>query len=122
MAKRGADFQITKDGPGRLDSDSDEPGNGPKLALAEVMAQRKIARPRRRLGGVPTAAPGNAATGAATSADKKNQLYALNSQFIKALTLAHSTDKVLDFSQACSLYLRYFNEKGFLSLFDGSLA
>lgn len=126
MAKRGADFQITKDGPGRLDSDSDEPGNGPKLALAEVMAQRKIARPRRRLGGAPTAAPGGAATGAATSAatsaDKKNQLYALNSQFIKALTLAHSTDKVLDFSQACSLYLRYFNEKGFLSLFDGSLA
>lgn len=121
MSKRTADKYITRENEDDI-SDS-EPQGGPKLALAEVMAKRKILKPRGRLGRIgdstgfnasqPTGSNmfGGLASQLSAPPSNDTKLRALNEQFVAKITAAHNQpNTVADFVEACAKYIEYFEE------------
>ncbi|ODV80219.1 uncharacterized protein CANTADRAFT_25892 [Suhomyces tanzawaensis NRRL Y-17324] len=132
MSKRVADKQITSDFPGDQE-DSDEPQVF--KALSDVMAKRKILKPRGHGGagagnpfkGVQSRGSSFAFNKSAESSfkpiqnnvsaptpnkddDKNNKLRALNEKFIETLNKANVPNTVLDFTAAAKKYIEYYEQ------------
>lgn len=124
MAKRIAELQINKDGQ-NLSSDDEQP-SGIKLASADVMAKRKILKPKGRSfrGAAEPVAPsaskfvGFGASVASNSngidktdkTDKTDKLKALANKFVEAINKANGSGDIPDFRQACEKYLEYYSK------------
>ncbi|KAL6941934.1 hypothetical protein ACO0QE_003096 [Hanseniaspora vineae] len=146
MSKRGAVVQIDKDGKylnevsaSHLD-DNDDQLSGPQLASAEVMATRKILKPRSKkmksmgfgsmnsnsafsknepVSGF-TAVSNSIAK--ADSDEKHLKIQALNEQFFQKIkdSMNESQPKVVDFSNLCEKYIEYIKSiNGLKSTADG---
>lgn len=113
MAKRGADFQITREGTENGGSDNEDQAGNAVRALAEVMALRKILKPRGRLGGANGATKPTSKLplpSAPASSDNQTKLRALNEQFIATITKANQPGTVASFAEACEKYIEYYKQ------------
>lgn len=113
MAKRVADSQINKDNAGISDDDEPRPQT---MASAEVMAKRKILRPKKRsftptssafsgFGGSLSVALGK--PNDSDNSDNSEMLKALGNKFVTAVTTAAGVAGVADFRQICEKYLEF---------------
>lgn len=124
MAKRIAELQINKDGA-NLSSDDEQP-SGIKLASADVMAKRKILKPKGRAfgGSAGPAVPsvpkftgfGNSVASNSNDNDKADKLKALANKFVEAVNKANGSSDIPDFRDACEKYLEYYRKLGEVSL------
>lgn len=111
MAKRGAEEQITKDNI-NLSNESADDSNGPSLATADVMAKRKILKPRGKgQTGSKSGFTLPSTTGSHPStnhSDNGSKLKALNLQFLKAVNDKGNLAGVVDFRPIVQKYLDFY--------------
>lgn len=125
MAKRQATEQITREA--FHDDVSDDNEERPKLATSLVLAQRKILKPRGKLGDgngsikksafqIPLSTfqfnPSTTTSSAARpkANDEANKIKALNLNFINKINESNKENAIADFSPIAEKYISYFKE------------
>lgn len=115
MAKRGAEEQITKDNVNF--ADVSEESQGPTLATADVMATRKILKPRGKSHtGVKssskfslTSASGVTPSSSESNIDKNLRLSALNHRFVEAINSVDNNVALADYRPIVQKYIDYYD-------------
>lgn len=119
MAKRGADEQLTRDNALRHGEDEDGK-SGPSFASTDIMAKRKILKPRgKRFSFLTPTTDSSPALNlgseepvseTTTSNDKFAKLTALNLKFLESVNSASSGNKLADFRPLAKKYLEYYEQ------------
>lgn len=111
MAKRSADEQITKDGDGIFDVKDEK--SQENFASADVMASRKILKPKGRnfqfLRKADAGASSNL-TPDGLSEDKAEKLKALANKFLTSIQQANLNQVIPDYRPIAQKYLLYYEE------------
>lgn len=119
MAKRIAELQINKDGLAA--SSDDEKPSGISVATADVMAKRKILKPKGKsftFATAPAPAPTTLTfpqfslqpTATKASDVKTDKLKALANKFAEAVNKANTAESVPDLRAACEKYLEFYKK------------
>lgn len=108
MAKRGAEEQITKDGTARGSHDYEN--STPIFASSDVLARRKILKPRGKMFNLQTKPSPGFCENDPDSIEREEKLKALGISFSNSVKKVNVDEGVADFRPLANKYIRYYQE------------